>query len=148
MNSTSQESSVFTRWLAFSAVGAMGIAVQMTFLFILKSCLNMGYLPATGIAVEASLLHNFVWHERWTWADRAGNLCGSIAQRLLWFHFTNGVLSLAGNLILMHFFVERLGLNYLVANGFAIAACSLANFIAGNCLVFRYAATPLPKGRL
>jgi putative flippase GtrA len=147
MNSTSQESSVFTRWLAFSLVGAMGIAVQMTFLLVLTSFLNLNYLLATGIAVEAALLHNFVWHERWTWADRTGNFGGSTARRLLWFHLTNGALSLASNLLLMRFFVERLGLNYLVANGFAIATCSIANFAAGNCFVFRNTATPLQKGR-
>jgi putative flippase GtrA len=148
MNPTSHESSIFNRWLAFSLVGIMGIAVQMTCLLILTSCLNVGYLLATGISVEAALLHNFVWHERWTWGDRAGNFCSTIAQRLLWFHFTNGALSLAGNLLMTRFFVERMGLNYLVANGLAIATCSIANFVAGNCFVFRNASTPLQKGRL
>jgi putative flippase GtrA len=148
MNPKSQETSVFTRWLAFSLVGAMGIAVQMTFLYVLTSRMGMGYLPATGIAVEAALLHNFVWHERWTWADRARIFYSSVSRRLLWFHFTNGALSMASNLLLMHLFVEKLGLHYLVANGFAIAACSIANFVAGNCLVFKNAATPIQKGRL
>jgi putative flippase GtrA len=147
MNPTSQETSVFTRWLAFSLVGVMGIVVQMTFLYILTKCFGLGYLPATGISVEAALIHNFVWHERWTWADRSGNFCSSIARRLLWFHFANGALSLTGNLLIMLLLVEKLGLNYLVANGCAIATCSIANFVAGNCLVFRNAATPLQKGR-
>jgi putative flippase GtrA len=147
MNPTPQASSVFARWLAFSLVGIMGIAVQMTFLLVLTSCLNLGYLLATGIAVEAALLHNFVWHERWTWADRAGNFCSSILQRLMWFHFTNGALSLAGNLLLTKYYAEKLGLNYLAANGFAIATCSIANFVAGNCFVFRNTMASLPKGR-
>ena len=147
MNPTSQETSVFSRWLAFSLVGVMGIAVQMTFLFVLTSCFHLGYLLATGIAVEAALLHNFVWHEHWTWADRVENFYSSFSRRLLWFHFTNGALSIAGNLLLTQLFVERLRLNYLVANGLAIAACSIANFVAGNCLVFRNTATSLQKGR-
>jgi putative flippase GtrA len=147
MNPASQETTIFSRWLAFSLVGVMGIAVQMTFLFVLASCFSLEYLLATGISVEAALLHNFVWHERWTWADRAGNSCGGIARRLLWFYLTNGALSLAGNLLLTQLFVERLGLNYLVANGLAIATCSIANFVAGNCLVFRNATTTLQKGR-
>jgi putative flippase GtrA len=147
MNRQSQSKSVFTRWFAFSLVGVMGIAVQMAFLLVLTSYFSVGYLLATGIAVEAALLHNFVWHERWTWADRAGNFYSSVSRRLLWFHITNGALSMASNLLLMHLFVERLGLHYLVANGFAIAACSIANFVAGNCLVFKNATTPLQKGR-
>jgi putative flippase GtrA len=146
MNSTCRESSVFNRWLSFSLVGILGIAVQMTSLFVLTSCLGLGYLAATGLSVEVALVHNFAWHERWTWADRSENFCCSLTQRLLRFHITNGSLSLAGNLLLTMFFVEKLGLNYLMANGFAIAACSIANFIAGNCFVFRNAAAPLQKG--
>ena len=31
----------------------------------------MHYLPATALAVEATtVLHSFVWHQRWTWRDR------------------------------------------------------------------------------
>jgi putative flippase GtrA len=148
MNPTPHMSSVFARWLAFSLVGIMGIVVQLTFLLVLVSCLNLGFLLATGIAVEAALLHNFVWHEHWTWADRAGNFCNGILQRLLWFHFTNGALSLAGNLLLTRLFAEKLELNYLAANGFAIATCSIANFVVGNCFVFRNTMASLHKGRL
>jgi putative flippase GtrA len=147
MNLSSQKTSVFTRWFAFSLVGVMGIAVQMTVLFVLTSYFGVGYLLAAGIAVEAALLHNFVWHERWTWADRAGIFYSNVSRRLLWFHITNGALSMASNLLLTHFFVERLGWHYLAANGFAIAACSIANFVAGNCLVFKNVSTPLQKGR-
>jgi putative flippase GtrA len=147
MNHTFQESSVFTRWVAFSLVGIMGVVVQMSVLVVLTSFVKLGYLTATGLAVEAALLHNFVWHERWTWADRTGHFCSTIAQRLLWFHITNGALSLANNLLLTWFFVERLGFHYLLANGFAIVTCSIANFIAGNCFVFRSTPTPLEKGR-
>jgi putative flippase GtrA len=134
MKSHWQASSVFNRWLAYNLVGAMGIAVQMTALFLLTSCFGIGYLIATGIAVELAMLHNFVWHERWTWADRSN---GSVLQRLLWFHCTNGALSIAGNLLLTRYFVERMRLHYLEANALAIALSALANFIAVNYLVFR-----------
>jgi putative flippase GtrA len=147
MNPQWQASSVFNRWLAYNLVGAMGIAVQMTALFTLTSCLGLGYLLATGIAVELAVLHNFFWHEHWTWADRIEGLTGSMWRRLVWFHLTNGALSLAGNLLLMRLFVEKMRLNYLEANALAIALSAVANFIAGNCLVFRGAEAPLKKGR-
>jgi putative flippase GtrA len=142
-----QASSCFTRWLAFNLVGAMGVAVQMTALFLLVSCLGVGYLAATGIAVELAVLHNFVWHERWTWADRRGSFTGGMWRRLLWFHCTNGALSIAGNLLLMRFFVEKMRLNYLEANALAIALSAIANFLAGNYLVFRNAEASVKKGR-
>jgi hypothetical protein len=59
------------RWLKFNAVGGIGIGVQLAALAILKSVLHVDYLAATASAVEAAILHNFFWHERFTWADRA-----------------------------------------------------------------------------
>ena len=59
------------RWLKFNLVGAIGIVVQLAVLGILNGILKLDYLPATALAVEAAVLHNFLWHERFTWADRA-----------------------------------------------------------------------------
>jgi putative flippase GtrA len=114
----------------------MGILVQMGMLYVLTSCARLHYLVATGLAVEAAVLHNFFWHERWTWADRV-QMHGGFLRRLISFHLANGAVSLAGNLILMRYFVGTLGLNSLFANGLAIALCSILNFLAGDCIVFR-----------
>jgi putative flippase GtrA len=61
---------MLVRWCKFNVVGGMGIAVQFAALFFLKSVLHFDYLVATAIAVEAAVIHNFVWHEQFTWADR------------------------------------------------------------------------------
>jgi len=60
----------FVRWWRFNFVGGIGIAVQFAALFLLKSIFHLNYLAATGLAVEIAVLHNFVWHERFTWVDR------------------------------------------------------------------------------
>jgi|WetSurMetagenome_2_1015567.scaffolds.fasta_scaffold14416_3 putative flippase GtrA len=114
----------------------MGILVQMAVLLVLTHYAHLGYLVATGLGVEAAVLHNFIWHERWTWSDRRGSR-GSFLRRLLGFHIANGALSLAGNLILMRVFVGRFGLRFTFANGLSIALCSILTFFAGDRLVFR-----------
>jgi putative flippase GtrA len=127
------------RWLKFNFVGAFGIAVQFATLFLLKAVLHFNYLLATALAVEAAVLHNFFWHERYTWADRvstASRLGRSSLDRCLRFHASNGAVSILGNLALMKLMVDFFHLNYLVANGIAIALCSLANFIVSNEWVF------------
>jgi len=63
-------SSTLARWCKFNFVGGIGIAVQFAALILLRSVLHLNYLVATAIAVEAALVHNFVWHEQFTWADR------------------------------------------------------------------------------
>lgn len=139
MSISPNASSTLKRWFVFNVVGGMGICVQMSALWGLTSALHLNYLPATALAVETAVLHNFIWHERWTWADRIAGHHGGRLSRLLWFHLTNGALSIAGNLILMKILVDRAGVPYLHANLFAITICAILNFLAGDCLVFRSA---------
>jgi putative flippase GtrA len=122
------------RWLKFNFVGGIGIGVQLAVLTALKSGLGMHYLWATAIAVEAAVVHNFLWHERFTWKDRG--LKNGAWMRFLKFNGTNGVLSIAGNLALMKLFAGALQIPYLAANGLAIAICSLANFLVSDRFVF------------
>ena len=84
------------RWTMFNAVGVVGLLFQLSWLAVLRDVLGLHYLIAAAIAIELTVLHNFSWHVRWTWADRPISRAGLIS-RLVRFHVTNGVVSLAGN---------------------------------------------------
>ena len=128
---------VFRTWLKFNAVGIIGVGVQLAALSILRTGLGVDYLVATFLAVEAAVLHNFIWHERWTWVERTRQKAGGVIGRLFRFHLANGLISIAGNLVLMWLFVSRLHLHYFLANLIAIGTCSIVNFFASDRLVFR-----------
>ena len=123
-------------WLKFNAVGLIGIGVQLIALAVLKSGFALNYLAATVIAVETAVLHNFIWHERWTWLDRTKYSTSGVFGRLIRFHLANGLISIAGNLLLMWVFVSQLHLHYFLANIMAIATCATLNFLASDRLVF------------
>jgi len=125
------------RWLKFNMVGGIGIGVQLATLWMLVHVLRWNYLLATGLAVETAVLHNFVWHHRFTWADRVNGHWRDIARRLLQFNMTNGAVSILGNLILMRLLAGALHVPVLLANVASIAACSLANFLLSETFVFR-----------
>ena len=134
-----KKTSTFIRWCRFNFVGGIGIVVQFAALFLLKSVLHFNYLAATAIAVEAAVVHNFVWHEQFTWADRVKSNRAAWRQslpRLLRFHLGNGAVSILGNLALMKVMVGEGHMNYLAANAIAIVLCSLANFLVSNEWVF------------
>ncbi|HJQ25520.1 MAG TPA: GtrA family protein [Blastocatellia bacterium] len=124
---------VLHRWAKFSAVGATGILVQAAALAIFLRVFDLHYLAATALAVEASVLHNFVWHRRWTWRDRR-QVRG--LPMLVRFNLTSGLLSLGGNLLLMSVFVGGMKLNAILANLITIAICSLINFALADRFVF------------
>ena len=67
------------RWMKFNLVGGVGIAVQLLMLWLLTLC-GVGYMLATALAVESAVLHNFVWHERFTWIDRRNGLAPSMGS--------------------------------------------------------------------
>ena len=125
---------LFRRWMRFNAVGVTGIAVQLALLAILTRA-GVGVLAATALAVEASVLHNFHLHVRWTWRDRRFTGSG-IARALVRFHVTNGAISIAGNLGLMALFAGEAGLPPLAANALSIAILGVINFLIADRVAF------------
>lgn len=125
------------RWFRFSIVGALGIGAQLAALAFFHGTLGFNYLGATALAVECAMLHNFAWHECWTWRDRAG--CGSAAYRLLRFQCASGVVSLVLNVAGMRLFAGVCRLPYLAANLLCIIAGAAANFVTADRFAFRIA---------
>jgi len=133
---SSQKNRPLRRWLKFNAVGGLGIGVQLAALATFRSLLHLDYLLATVLAVETAVLHNFLWHERFTWADHPARHFTHSLVRLVRFNASNGLVSILGNVLLMRLLVGTLGMQYFVANLIAIAVCSLVNFLLSNCFVF------------
>jgi putative flippase GtrA len=118
-------------------VGAAGIFVQLGVLAALTAC-GMNYLLATALAVEAAVLHNFFWYERFIWADRniAHGNAKFIAGRLCKFNLCTGALSILGNVVAMKLLVGLTGLPYLPANLLSIAACGIFNYFVADRMIF------------
>lgn len=128
------------RFVRFNLVGALGVAVQLSSLAVFNLVLPRHLLLTSSAAVELTVLHNFRWHLRYTWPDRSGS---STLPQLLRFHLSNGLVSLAGNLILMRLFVHSARLPILPANLLAILCCGLANFLLAHHWAFRSQERPL-----
>ena len=107
--------------------------MQLSVLAMLRSGFGWNYLLSTAAAVEITVIHNFLWHERFTWAEQ---LTVTPLRRFVAFNLSNGAISLFGNLILMKLLAGFFGVNYFVGNVIAIAVCSLLNFAIGDQCVF------------
>ncbi len=123
------------RTLRFAGVGAAGFVVQLAVLHTLVTVAGVGYLIATAVAVEAAILHNFVWHERWTWNDRPAP--HDRIGRFLRFNGATALFSIAGNVALMRVLVDHFHLPLLAANALAVVVVSALNFACADRLVFR-----------
>ena len=118
----------------FTAVGAMGMVLQLGTLALLNHAFPGHYLIASAVALEITLLHNFVWHIHYTWRDRRGDVYWM--DSLVRFHLSNGAVSIGGNLAVMWVLVLHAHLPVLVANLIAIGCCSVVNFGLGDRWAF------------
>ena len=133
---------IVRRWVKFNFVGGLGIGVQLAALAIFRSWMKLDYLLATGLAVEIAVIHNFVWHARFTWADRPAPRRVHSLLRLAKFNASNGAVSMVGNLALMRLLVGEVKFNYVASNVIAIVICSLVNFVLSDRFVFEAEAKP------
>ncbi len=128
------------RFVRFNGVGAIGFAVQLSTLAWLLHA-GISYLPATAIAVEASILNNFLWHDRWTWRDRPASGRARLA-RLGRFHALNGLISLGGNLLVVSVLTGDLGVHPIVSNLVAVIVCGILNYFGADRIVFAARRSP------
>jgi putative flippase GtrA len=126
------------RFARFNVVSAIGMVVQVAAIWILVDLAGVPYVLATAGAVSLAVVHNFVGHRLYTWADR--RLTENAVRALSRFVLANGVVSLVGNVVLMILLVKDLRLATTPASIVAIGACGLLNFCLADRVVFTDAA--------
>jgi putative flippase GtrA len=136
MTATRGARSTTRRWAAFYAIGGIGFVVQLVALGALVEWVRLDYLAATALATETAVLHNFVWHEYWTWRDRTSIDGAGVWGRFVRFNAASGTVSIVGNVLLTGLFASQFGLHYVVANVLAVATASVLNFLAADRVVF------------
>jgi dolichol-phosphate mannosyltransferase len=124
----------------------VGFALQLAIVFALTAA-GVNYLIATGLAVELAILHNFVWHELYTWRDTRATSAAAVAGRLLLFNVSTAVVSITGNVILTALLVELLHVVPAVANALAVAVLSIVNYTVASRWVF-LSRSPCRRGRI
>ncbi|MCA1810428.1 MAG: glycosyltransferase [Halobacteriales archaeon] len=129
------------RALRFMAVGLSGVVVTLAVLFVLHGLLRMDDLLATAIAIQASILSNFVLNDLFTFRDRRD---APWLARLGMFQ----LVSVAGavvNLAVTFVLAYMVGMNYLLVQGIAVLVAFGVNY--GGNLHFTYAGGGRPKLR-
>jgi putative flippase GtrA len=124
-----------SRPFLFVGVGAIGLATQLAVLSGLTAA-GLAVPAATALAVAAAVVHNFLWHRRFTWGDRPQ---AAILPQLLRFSGLNGLVSLTGNVVVTSALTSA-GVPLVVANLAAVVLCAAANFLLADRLVFALAA--------
>jgi len=113
----------FRSFIKFNIVGLTGVLVNEGLLVGLQA-MGVYLLTASAIAIEASILSNFVLNDFWTFRDRRS---GHLAVRLVKFNLLM-LLGLAVNLGIIYVATSDFGIAAAVANLGGIAAAFLLRY--------------------
>jgi|YelNatPaOPRAMG01_1025707.scaffolds.fasta_scaffold00855_16 dolichol-phosphate mannosyltransferase len=112
------------RFIKFNIVGLTGVFVNEGILMLLTS-LGLYYIYSSIVAIEISIISNFMLNDIWTFKDRRS---GHILKRLVKFN----ILMLVGlviNLLILYVLTDLASLHYTISNLFGIAIASIARYL-------------------
>ncbi len=119
------------RFIKFAIVGASGVFVNEGLLALFTEVYAVSVAIAGVIAIEASILSNFLINNYWTWRDSHEK---SFGKRLFQYHSVSFVAGLVNYVILVS--LTHMGIHHLLANLIGIAIATLINFILNNHWTF------------
>ena len=126
MNFPANEKIRFTK---FAIVGASGVIVNNGLLWLLVEFTGLPFYLCSIIAIETSIITNFLLNDAWTWRDKRG---GHLLSRLYRYNLSTAFSSLFINVTVLLFLKEWVGIPYLLANLVGIGCSVVFNYLANS----------------
>ncbi len=124
------------RFGKFLLVGGSGVVVNEGILWLLTEFGGLRYYFSSPLAIEASIISNFVLNDYFTFADRRTGKTGSFAFRLLKFNAACAAgAGIQYGLLLL--FTGVFGVNYLLSNLIGIVVATLWNYLVNLLWTWR-----------
>ncbi len=117
------------RILKFACVGCIGVGVNTGVLYVLSRLLGLPLVAASAIAVELAVISNYFLNARWTFATGVASF-----RRFARFNLAS-LLGLGLNVMVVWLLV-RVGIYFLAANLFGIAAGFASNYALSSIWVW------------
>ena len=118
-------------------MGTWGFVVNMCFLWFLTENVGVYYLFSSFVAIEISLVNNFVLNDLWTWHDRGKEGKKAYLKRMLQYHVTASAAMLT-NISILWILTEVFHMYYLASNVFGILCGAALNFFVNDRWTFKY----------
>jgi dolichol-phosphate mannosyltransferase len=134
-----REGAAWEEWeriLRFAVVGCSGIVVNTGLLWILTRFAGIYYLVSSIIAIEFSILNNFLWNDRWTFGGGSGHKGRSLAGRVALFHAVSAG-GAAINWVILLVLTQFIGVYYLMSNLAGILAGFVWNYLMNRHVTWR-----------
>jgi dolichol-phosphate mannosyltransferase len=119
--------------IKFCIVGATGVIVNMGFLYFFTEYLKIFYIISAFIAIEISILSNFLLNDNWTFKTNKNK---PFIERLISYEMIC-LMGVGIQICLLYIFTDILGIYYLISNLLAIPITVSWNFLMNKYITWR-----------
>jgi len=124
----------------FICVGVVGGVVNCVLLSSLVTRLHWHHLLASAVAIQIAVVHNFIWHDRWTFKDRREH---SRWLTRFWNYELVAFASMLINWLLLAILVDGGHQPLMTANLIGIAFGAVINFAVSKLWTWKRRTAPL-----
>jgi dolichol-phosphate mannosyltransferase len=109
----------------------------MFFLWFFTEKFGIFYLVSSLLAIEISVLSNYVLNDLWTWHDRGKEGTREYLKRMLQYHISSSAAILT-NLAVLWLLTDLAHIYYLISNLFGILCGTFLNFFLNDRWTFKH----------
>lgn len=125
------------RFIKFCIVGASGVGVNFGVFWLLHSQFNVYDLIANPIAIEISILSNFLFNDIWTWGDRRQIGIKALLGRLVRYHVVTSAVAALTDMLALWVLTRFFEMNPYIAKAIGIGLGTVLNFTLNHFWTFR-----------
>jgi putative flippase GtrA len=131
---------VVFRGTKFMIVAWIGMAVNTACLYLFKGVWGMRLIPASMLAIEVAIIHNFIWLRYWAWSGRVvDGKRPPFFRQLFIYNIATGAVDLVANVSILWLLATLFGVHYLLANIIGMILGPFIKFWVNEKLIFKEA---------
>lgn len=128
--------SLLKRIFSFQFIGWIGTGVNLAFLWFCYDVLEWSLLVSGALAIEAAIIHNFVWYYFWTWNDRVVYTFKDFFELLFKYNVLTAIIDFVVRLSILWVLTEYYGVHYIISDIAGMFVAPLFKYLANDSYVF------------
>ena len=121
----------------FMAVAWLGMVVNTGCLYLFKGVMGIKLIPASMMAIEIAIIHNFIWFRYWAWKDRKKGNSDGFLKQLIKYNLATGAVDFVANVSVLWSLATLFKVHYLLANVLGMIAPPFIKFWLNEKLIFK-----------
>lgn len=127
------------RGYKFMLIAWLGAVVNTACLYFFKGVLGIRIIPASILAIEIAILHNFIWYRYWAWRDRREENYQPFWPQFLKYNLATGSVDFLVAVPTLWALSTFLKIHYLAANLLAMILPPIIKFYLNEKHIFKTA---------